>query len=93
MWNVEWVRFQFWATSKERVHTGHIDNLSPLMTNHRSGSELRKKKHCIESRLDGLVSNFRRFLQLTAARHHDAGVTYQDAYAAELALNLLKRGL
>lgn len=37
--------------SKERVHTGNVDNLSTFAMNHQSSGELRKQEDCIELRL------------------------------------------
>jgi hypothetical protein len=79
--------------SKERVHTANVNNLSTLMTQHRCGSELRKKENCIESRLDDAVPIFRFFVQHIPAQRHSAGIIYQDADGTELALDPVKRGL
>jgi len=50
------------------------NNLSTLTAKHRSGSELRKKKNCVELRLDDVVPIFRFFLQHTSAQRHVARI-------------------
>ena len=78
---------------KVRVHAANVDNLSPLLTKHRPGSDLREQEGRIEMSFDDVVPILRFFVHHAAAYGHVAGVIDQDVNGAKFLLDLVQRRL
>src|SRR5690348_11812883 len=78
---------------KERIHTGNVDDLAAVFTNHRSGSELAKKENRVELRLDDAVPILRLLVHDTATQRYVSSIIHKYADAAQFTLDLVDSSL